>query len=748
MIQTISNEIYNIFFSLMGCGGTDSSGSSSLPASFPTSTAKEIEENPPVITLIGDSTVTVEAGTTYEDKGATATDNADGDLTAKMTTESDVDTSTPGEYRVTYNVKDEAQVPAEQAIRTVIVVDASPPVITLSGEETVTIEQGTEYNPILGATATDDIDGMLDDQINIVSNVDTSTPGEYTVTYSVTNSKGLSATVTRTVIVKPSQAPVITLAGDDVEYIEVGATYNDIGATAIDNVDGDLTESITTVSNVDTSTPGEYTVTYNVKDAAGNAAEQVTRTVIVQDTTAPVITLNGYDRIYIGVGSIYEDQGATATDNVDGDLTESIVVDYSNVDTSTPGEYTVTYNVSDAAGNAAEPVARTVIVQDTTEPVITLIGDLIVTVEAGTTYEDEGATAFDNVDGNLTASITTVSNVDTSTPGEYTVTYNVSDAAGNASAEVTRTVIVQDTTAPTILSGFEDSLTIVHWSELEIYPPLIEGFEENKVFTDGIQYKDDPEISLPITLLYEAAQGSENPNVEIIGVNTINIFVRDSSDNTSDPVERIINVISLSDIYGEDFVLQQASQSLRIESDNNPASINNLRGGVTFDTTTNKYVNGYAYWNMDTYPDYPKFAVGKTYKLYLNLIPGQQFRIIGPTTTGNMRDLMDPQSTLTPTLEERDVENNLIYPDADNAFNIRFVELNGIVRSGEEAYGTKGYFYLQPTADILQQTEGDDYGYYLVGGIENLDNGTTLFNPRTAVKLNIIAEGQYDGLGG
>jgi|GEM_PF-2448114 len=64
-------------------------------------------------------------------------------------------------------------------------------------------------------------------------------------------------------------------------------------------------------------------------------------------------------------GDTYTDAGAMATDDVDGDLTSSIVVGGDTVDTSTPGTYTVTYNVSDAAGNAAEEVIRTVIVEDT-----------------------------------------------------------------------------------------------------------------------------------------------------------------------------------------------------------------------------------------------------------------------------------------------------------------------------------------------------------------------------------------------
>uniref|UniRef100_UPI0025CC9ACC T9SS type B sorting domain-containing protein n=1 Tax=Polaribacter sp. TaxID=1920175 RepID=UPI0025CC9ACC len=104
--------------------------------------------------------------------------------------------------------------------------------------------------------------------------------------------------------------------------------------------------------------------------------------------------------------------------------------------------YTVTYNVSDANGNAADEVVRTVNVVDTTIPVITLTGDATVIVEVGDTYTDAGATATDNYDGDLTASIITVNPVDTDTVGTYTVTYNVSDANGNAADEVVRTVNV------------------------------------------------------------------------------------------------------------------------------------------------------------------------------------------------------------------------------------------------------------------------------------------------------------------
>src|SRR5207249_5242882 len=112
--------------------------------------------------------------------------------------------------------------------------------------------------------------------------------------------------------------------------------------------------------------------------------------------------------------------------------------------------YTVTYNVSDTAGNAATQVTRTVNVGDTTPPVITLRGSTSVSVEIGSTYTDAGATASDNVDGNITSKIVTFNPVNTALVGTYTVTYNVSDAAGNAATQVTRTVNVVHTGPPII----------------------------------------------------------------------------------------------------------------------------------------------------------------------------------------------------------------------------------------------------------------------------------------------------------
>ncbi len=105
------------------------------------------------------------------------------------------------------------------------------------------------------------------------------------------------------------------------------------------------------------------------------------------------------------------------------------------------GMTTVSCSAWDAAGNTGSG-SFTVTVGDTTAPVISLLGVPSVLLAVGDTYVDAGATASDLVDGNLTGSIVTVNPVDTSTPGTYVVTYNVTDSHGNAALQVTREVRV------------------------------------------------------------------------------------------------------------------------------------------------------------------------------------------------------------------------------------------------------------------------------------------------------------------
>ena len=144
--------------------------------------------------------------------------------------------------------------------------------------------------------------------------------------------------------------PFITINGPDELNVILNSDYSDLSATATDNVDGVLIVDVDVP--VDTAVPGTYQVTYTATDTAGNTSKAI-RTVIVLDSdiTAPVITLNGTDPVIVSVGDNYTDAGATATDDVD--ITVSVTIDTTNVDTSTAGAYTVIFTAEDTAGNTS-----------------------------------------------------------------------------------------------------------------------------------------------------------------------------------------------------------------------------------------------------------------------------------------------------------------------------------------------------------------------------------------------------------
>ena len=157
------------------------------------------------------------------------------------------------------------------------------------------------------------------------------------------------------------------------------------------------------------------------------------------DGANPELELFGGAGVTREAGQAWAEPGAAGHDARDGNLTASITVS-GTVDMNTTGTYVLTYSVADAAGNEAN-ASRTVTVVDTTNPVLTLLGDANMSQAKDSAWVDPGATASDSLDGNLTSSITITGTVDVNTTGVYTLTYSVSDGASNE-ANATRTVNV------------------------------------------------------------------------------------------------------------------------------------------------------------------------------------------------------------------------------------------------------------------------------------------------------------------
>lgn len=148
----------------------------------------------------------------------------------------------------------------------------------------------------------------------------------------------------------------LTINGDSEVFIGVTETYVDMGATATYEGE-DISDKVVIESNVETSLLGEYKVTYTVEYQ--NHKKEIERTVHVIDNVKPVIDLNGTDEITIATGNTYNDLGALVLDNVDGNISDKLVVDSSNVDMDTPGIYKVIYTVKDSSDNEAQ-VERTI----------------------------------------------------------------------------------------------------------------------------------------------------------------------------------------------------------------------------------------------------------------------------------------------------------------------------------------------------------------------------------------------------
>ncbi len=214
-------------------------------------------------------------------------------------------------------------------------------------------------------------------------------------------------------------APVISLVGSSPMDVALGGTFTDPGATASDNVDGDISANIVVGGSVNTAVAGSYQITYNVSDAAGNTATEVVRTVnVVSDTVVPVITLLGDSPMSVNVGSVFTDPGASANDNIDGDISANVVVS-GLVNTTVVGSYILNYNVSDAAGNPAVQVSRTVNVVEASSCFTSTLADHTTAGRAYTQYSLYYATGTATYLGSTYSDANKVVSLEETTPGNW-----------------------------------------------------------------------------------------------------------------------------------------------------------------------------------------------------------------------------------------------------------------------------------------------------------------------------------------
>ncbi len=219
------------------------------------------------VTLNADGEISIPYGQSYTEPGAQVRFFGsilipEGmDPGTEIVTEGTVDTAVVGEYVITYRAKFHEW--TAEAKRTVRVVDQLPPRITLVSDPDHLTVYGDAYEEE-GYRATDGYDG---DITHLVQREEK----DGMVIYTVSDSSGNQAQVTRTIRYHDPLAPKLELLGGSECTVYAGRHFEDPGFTAADNYDGDLKDRVEITGQVDPYFPGTYTLEYSVTDSFGNA---------------------------------------------------------------------------------------------------------------------------------------------------------------------------------------------------------------------------------------------------------------------------------------------------------------------------------------------------------------------------------------------------------------------------------------------------------------------------------------------
>jgi PKD repeat protein len=415
-----------------------------------------LDETPPVISLIGSNLYRVEIHKPFIDPGVSAIDNLEGQIGYRAEVISNLDTGKAGIYTIKYTVKDLYGNVSDTAYRTVqMEINRTGPVITLIGPDTQYVEVFDNYIEA-GATATDNTGKSLDSALHATGFVDTWSLGTYYITYEVTDQFSYTTTRKRVVIVRDTEAPLITTTyGGPVIRHQIGTPYLDRNIILIDNYYSREELTVIRTGTINTNKGGTYYLRYNVCDPSHNCTGDYFVQVEVEDTIPPLAQLLGDNPLTIDVFEPYTDPGVIATDNYYSQAS-LIVIKTNNIQIGNLGEYMINYTVRDGAGNETK-LSRYVEVADRKKPEIEILNNPFELVRFKD-YEEPGIRIHDNyysheelIDKVMISTNLGVRN-DTlwgELPGWKYIRYQVRDLSGNLSEVYERQVKVVEMTGLT-----------------------------------------------------------------------------------------------------------------------------------------------------------------------------------------------------------------------------------------------------------------------------------------------------------
>ena len=448
--------------------------------------------NAPSITLTGGDFVVHEAGEAFTDPGFELKDTDGNTLDANLVaTASSVNDSLPGLYTITYNYIPNTGLPAPEIVRQVLVQDSKPPVITLNGEKDIRIKVGETYTEA-GATALDTASGevlvinSMDWHLNALLKQGFTEPTNNYIPLNLDSNGGLlSATPIGSSFFTDGPTGRGMEFGNNTQFwsniidddpipaenyqflwsgvfiapvsggYEFGIEYQDDRSTFFVDLDQDgIFEVAQGERLVDVNEQNIYPSAHldagiykvAIAFAEGGGGERVRVRFSMPPVNGKVMNREVINPADPGQFGLWAFPNTTP------------------IDTSTASVHTVEYIATDEAGNIAI-VERTIhVVDDDTVPFISLNGDPEISYEAGTAFTDPGATVTNAAGVELTNNLQGVGTVDTSTVGEYTLTYDYNDS-GKDAVQVSRKVMVVDTTKPTITLNGDATMTITAGSD-------------------------------------------------------------------------------------------------------------------------------------------------------------------------------------------------------------------------------------------------------------------------------------------
>jgi hypothetical protein len=378
---------------ITGCGSSDGQSDSG-------------EKKPCEYNIQGGNAVDIMFGTAYTNPSVKVTQEGE-DVSFKL--EGAVDTSKLGSYDLTYT----GESCKNAQIRTINVVPSSC-AYKLTGNNPLQVSFGDDF--IDPGFEVKDINNKVITGVS-TGTVDTSIVGDYTLTY---KGEGCKNSQTRKVQVIGGNCSY-TLAGDNPLLLNIGDTYSDAGVSVTDAKKNTVTSTVS--GTVDTSTVGDYTITYK-----GVGCENTkTRTVTVKAaSTVCSYDLNGDNPLEVVIGGTYKELGVSIKDANSQAVTGTAS---GSVDTTKISDYAVTYQ-SDHCTNTTTRTVKVVAASCS----YALVGNDPLMLSKDDTFSDPGVVVKDNA-GSVVKS-TLSGTVDTTVVGDYTLTYQGKDCANSKTRAV------------------------------------------------------------------------------------------------------------------------------------------------------------------------------------------------------------------------------------------------------------------------------------------------------------------------